>query len=184
MNQKATLGNERTHARPPPDGIAVAVAIKIRLPQGWGDTRGRSGCFWKQKTCSASRGGPPEVAAATQRPKSIPEKQTGNKKRRSPHRLVVRTSRCGRDNPGSTPGEDNISRRARIPKLWSAIASVAGRLVAQFDVAKVSTFVRASDLRKVMPTRHRYEAACGACAVVTQCFLFAGRVPSQDLKTR
>ena len=23
-----------------------------------------------------------------------------------PHRLVVRTSRCGRDNPGSTPGED------------------------------------------------------------------------------
>ena len=22
------------------------------------------------------------------------------------HRLVVRTSRCGRDNPGSTPGED------------------------------------------------------------------------------
>ena len=26
----------------------------------------------------------------------------------SPHRLVVRTSRCGRDNPGSTPGEDII----------------------------------------------------------------------------
>lgn len=25
---------------------------------------------------------------------------------RSPHRLVVRTSRCGRDNPGSTPGVD------------------------------------------------------------------------------
>ena len=24
-----------------------------------------------------------------------------------PHRLVVRTSRCGRDNPGSTPGVDN-----------------------------------------------------------------------------
>ena len=24
----------------------------------------------------------------------------------SPHRLVVRTSRRGRDNPGSTPGED------------------------------------------------------------------------------
>ena len=23
-----------------------------------------------------------------------------------PHRLVVRTSRCGRDNPGSTPGVD------------------------------------------------------------------------------
>ena len=27
-------------------------------------------------------------------------------KRQSPYRLVVRTSRCGRDNPGSTPGED------------------------------------------------------------------------------
>ena len=27
---------------------------------------------------------------------------------RSPHRLVVRTSRCGRDNPGSTPGEGNL----------------------------------------------------------------------------
>ena len=26
----------------------------------------------------------------------------------SPHRLVVRTSRCGRDNPGSTPGEDIV----------------------------------------------------------------------------
>ena len=26
-----------------------------------------------------------------------------------PHRLVVRTSRCGRDNPGSTPGEDSAS---------------------------------------------------------------------------
>ena len=25
---------------------------------------------------------------------------------KSPHRLVVRTSRCGRDNPGSTPGVD------------------------------------------------------------------------------
>ena len=25
----------------------------------------------------------------------------------SPHRLVVRTSRCGHDNPGSTPGVDN-----------------------------------------------------------------------------
>ena len=27
---------------------------------------------------------------------------------KSPYRLVVRTSRCGRDNPGSTPGEDMI----------------------------------------------------------------------------
>ena len=29
-----------------------------------------------------------------------------NYKTSSPHRLVVRTSRRGRDNPGSTPGED------------------------------------------------------------------------------
>ena len=27
-------------------------------------------------------------------------------RRQGPHRLVVRTSRCGRDNPGSTPGVD------------------------------------------------------------------------------
>ena len=26
----------------------------------------------------------------------------------SPYRLVVRTSGCGRDNPGSTPGEDML----------------------------------------------------------------------------
>ena len=25
---------------------------------------------------------------------------------KGPYRLVVRTSRCGRNNPGSTPGED------------------------------------------------------------------------------
>ena len=27
-------------------------------------------------------------------------------RQQSPYRLVVRTSRCGRDNPGSTPGGD------------------------------------------------------------------------------
>ena len=31
---------------------------------------------------------------------------SGGERRASPHRLVVRTSRRGRDNPGSTPGED------------------------------------------------------------------------------
>ena len=30
----------------------------------------------------------------------------GGQANKSPYRLVVRTSRCGRDNPGSTPGED------------------------------------------------------------------------------
>ena len=29
---------------------------------------------------------------------------------RGPHRLVVRTSRCGRDNPGSTPGVDILEQ--------------------------------------------------------------------------
>ena len=29
-----------------------------------------------------------------------------------PHRLVVRTSRCGRDNPGSNPGVDIFARRS------------------------------------------------------------------------
>ena len=43
---------------------------------------------------------------------------------RSPHRLVVRTSRRGRDNPGSTPGVDivlslNVFRRSWM--LWKCI---------------------------------------------------------------
>ena len=33
---------------------------------------------------------------------------------RGPHRLVVRTSRCGRDNPGSTPGVDILLERLSI----------------------------------------------------------------------
>jgi hypothetical protein len=32
---------------------------------------------------------------------------------RNPHHLMFRTSRCGRDNPGSTPGED-MAREARV----------------------------------------------------------------------
>ena len=37
-----------------------------------------------------------------------PERRTGCELSgwQGPYRLVVRTSRCGRDNPGSTPGED------------------------------------------------------------------------------
>ena len=34
--------------------------------------------------------------------KKLSEKKPADNQR--PHRLVVRTSRCGRDNPGSTPG--------------------------------------------------------------------------------
>ena len=36
----------------------------------------------------------------------------------SPHRLVVRTSRCGRDNPGSTPGVDILCLRAPLTTAW------------------------------------------------------------------
>ena len=35
---------------------------------------------------------------------------------KSLYRLVVRTSRCGRDNPGSTPGEDILSPGACSPE--------------------------------------------------------------------
>ena len=31
-----------------------------------------------------------------------------------PHRLVVRTSRCGRDNPGSAPGVDKVAAVAPL----------------------------------------------------------------------
>ena len=41
----------------------------------------------------------------------------------SPHRLVVRTSRCGRDNPGSTPGVDILAHSHLIP-LGGAIAGI------------------------------------------------------------
>ncbi len=38
------------------------------------------------------------------------ERNPGHERHQSPHRLVVRTSRCGRDNPGSAPGGDMCSR--------------------------------------------------------------------------
>ena len=42
-----------------------------------------------------------------------------------PYRLVVRTSRCGRDNPGSTPGED-IHFCVRLYAIrWGRIAARA-----------------------------------------------------------
>ena len=37
------------------------------------------------------------------------------------HRLVVRTSRCGRDNPGSTPGVDNTLNETSNEVLEVAI---------------------------------------------------------------
>ena len=43
---------------------------------------------------------------------------------RSPHRLVVRTSRCGRDNPGSTPGVDIFARSFFwCRRCWHKLAS-------------------------------------------------------------
>ena len=38
-----------------------------------------------------------------------------------PHRLVVRTSRCGRNNPGSTPGVDNTLNETSNEVLEVAI---------------------------------------------------------------
>ena len=35
-----------------------------------------------------------------------------------PYRLVVRTSRCGRDNPGPTPGEDIHDTGAKWWMIW------------------------------------------------------------------
>ena len=37
----------------------------------------------------------------------------------SPYRLVVRTSRCGRDNPGSTPGEDIFAMFHWKSQCWT-----------------------------------------------------------------
>ena len=52
-----------------------------------------------------------------------------------PHRLVVRTSRCGRDNPGSTPGvvifhlntPNPVSRTGRIVNLITSSLSLSKR---------------------------------------------------------
>ena len=45
-----------------------------------------------------------------------------------PHRLVVRTSRCGRDNPGSTPGEDTLHSPCwPFPGLWKIVATCPRR---------------------------------------------------------
>ena len=45
-----------------------------------------------------------------------------------PHRLVVRTSRRGRDNPGSTPGAV-ISRKRLLPPRDQPLSNVARRLL-------------------------------------------------------
>jgi hypothetical protein len=58
------------------------------------------------------RGGEDELAAS--RGRGVSQAEQSNKKgsdTQSPYRLVVRTSRCGRDNPGSTPGEGICARR-------------------------------------------------------------------------
>ncbi len=41
-----------------------------------------------------------------------------------PHRLVVRTSRCGRDNPGSTPGVDILGTLVLSVSPGSPMCSV------------------------------------------------------------
>ena len=41
-----------------------------------------------------------------------------------PHRQVVRTSRCGRDNPGSTPGVDILGTLAREIQFCQSLPAV------------------------------------------------------------
>ena len=61
--------------------------------------------------------------------------------RNSPHRLVARTSRCGRDNPGSTPGVDMYGPQTFflcIDFLSAASAAhkhIASRLIGRGQVA-------------------------------------------------
>ena len=59
-----------------------------------------------------------------------------------PHRLVVRTSRCGRDNPGSTPGEGNLNRerclRTRV-SLFAPRVNLGGSLQQSRSVTKTLT---------------------------------------------
>ena len=67
---------------------------------------------------------------------------------RRPHRLVVRTSRCGRDNPGSTPGVDivNVCER-ELGELstseWLTKSSHALCLVEKAITGPPSSWVRA-----------------------------------------
>ena len=42
--------------------------------------------------------------------------------RQGPHRLVVRTSRCGRDNPGSTPGAVMLAGNAHCTHCKSIVS--------------------------------------------------------------
>ena len=82
-----------------------------------------------------------------------------------PHRLVVRTSRCGRDNPGSTPGVDNFRTLAgrfsfffRCPAR--SIAGIAGRgLCWRATISTLSSRLpRASDRKLPLLRRARLPA--------------------------
>ena len=48
--------------------------------------------------------------------RKCPEADGNAYSRQSPYRLVVRTSHCGRDNPGSTPGEEISSGQSEEKK--------------------------------------------------------------------
>ena len=54
-----------------------------------------------------------------------------------PCRLVVRTSRCGRDNPGSTPGVDMLCRWREVPRK-QRLGQKADRPAAGVERAELS----------------------------------------------
>ena len=98
----AAPGGRIRHCPHPPRNPPFSVASGL----------GQQRCIWAACS-SASRHPrslsrllqhhPPQTPAPTSRCEiALP----GWAARNSPHRLVVRTSRCGRDNPGSTPGVD------------------------------------------------------------------------------
>ena len=72
-----------------------------------------------------------------------------------PHRLVVRTSRRGRDNPGSTPGVDIYPKKN---KIW------CGRISPQLETAIFSCSVQTCRAPATAAGKvHRQYQCCGIC---------------------
>ena len=106
--------------------------------------------------------------------------QEVRRKQQSPYRLVVRTSRCGRDNPGSTPGGDiwKIGGCHTHASLFFAI----GYQISPFDhLCRPKQFTRkpgqkrtCADVRVVFLFRKSPTCKLNACNVVlgkTRCLL-------------
>ena len=76
-----------------------------------------------------------------------------------PHRLVVRTSRCGRDNPGSTPGVDIFLPRNTFTK----------RLPADCLSWSISCFLQSSILATPPPGLFGHSLGLGSHMVFSKC---------------